>query len=98
MPITMLDIRARYPHPQTSAAPRRSGVYCVGSACLLAAGLPWTDVLFPGEDDVARALCQLNPALASGGALGYAIHIIQNNDHGRFAAAWEYVAFALEED
>lgn len=98
--MTMDEIRERYPHPIRAADPLDDPlVYCVGGACILAAGLPWFSphCVFPDSSELRDALCQINPVLSAREATRYAEYIISENDAGRFAGAWECVALALKD-
>jgi hypothetical protein len=98
--MTMEEIRERYPNPiRAEDEPDDPLIYCVGGACILAAGISWTieDCIFPDRFELMEALCQLNPALSKRQATCYADNIIIENDMGRFANAWEAVAQALKD-
>ena len=92
---TVAAIRAHFPNPirlpETEAEDDTlpDGAYCVGGA-LCYALLPGNDASFPDPGLVAEALRQLNPALLYEDAVAFAHRIIEVNDRGDFAQAWDY--------
>lgn len=92
---TVAAIRAHYPNPIRLADTENEddelpdGAYCVGGA-LCYALIPGHDAAFPASAMVAAALRNLDPTLSKEDAMTFAWKIIQANDHGDFATAWDY--------
>lgn len=92
--ITNLLKRWRRDYPKPSKCTFRGfNSYCVGSAPVnYATGLKST---FPLSPAIRGALLIINPKLTYEAAHEYAHGIINNNDHGRFNAAWQQLELAL---
>jgi len=71
---------------------RGSQGYCVGGAICLAHGV---EMYFPNNENLARVLQMLNPALDATAAYRYGSLILMYNDRGDFKTAWEAAAYAL---
>lgn len=87
-PVTMQAIRERFPRP--------GGRYCVGGALLLYAGECEPNLAcFPSTQDLAAVLRDANPKLTGSWSNGYAVAIIEENDHGHYDEAWRILDNAL---
>lgn len=102
--ITVNMIREKYPNPKSleSEEDLYSGRYCVGGACVkvaveegLMCGLLDSTQFFPGVDELADALCAMNPSLPEDVGGYYATVIIDHNDSKEFEHAWYVVKAAL---
>lgn len=78
--------------------------YCVGGALVDAVkhlGLQVPDVdlsfLMPDQGDLAIVLRIVNPNLDDHAALDLAESIIESNDQGKFAGAWQLMRWTLTE-
>ena len=94
-------VRARYPAPRSARSAALwiamrpaagDDLYCVGGAFC-----QWRGVLsrFPETHDLARQLADTNPALSWAMAGFWAEDILDANDRGDFAGAWDLLAEAL---
>ena len=88
---SVAQIREEYRNP-CRVCLRGSRGYCVGGAICLAHGL---ELYFPNNEDLARVVQQLNPALDATAAYKYASLTLMHNDRGDFKTAWEVAEDAL---
>lgn len=90
-PVTVEDIRAKYPNPQKSADLQVG--YCVGGALCQYVGM---NLRYPicGLD---TALRRSNPSLSAARAAVWRRRIISANDRCDFESAWQALGRALVE-